>query len=407
MKKIIYFDNNATTKTCNESTKIMTQWIQSCSNPSGSNYLANASKTLIEKGNALIDDINSLKKQYYIVFTSGASESNCTLIHMVVDAWARNVKTIPHIISSSLEHKSILECLMCLHEDGKIELTLINPNIYGVIDPTAVEESIQKNTALITIMFANNEIGSINPIKRIGEIAHKNNIPFHTDAVQVYGKVKINIPDFNIDALSMSFHKLYGPQGVGLLIIKKKFVEGYGLKGTIAGTQQFGLRGGTENIPGIAGAVSALVKNFEKRQEKNKQLAILREFLIEKLSKKIRLDEYKDVLEGKKSTGKAICILGPKDTKSVLPSTVLLSILDYDKDFCNVKFKKLLEDNNVIVSIGSACNTKSAKASHVLDAIKAPPIIKRGVLRISFGDENTLAELKTFINIFLKCIKES
>lgn len=409
-QKFIYLDNNATTRTCDEATKVMTDWIQSCSNPSGSSWLSKASKMLIDKSQSLVNNMCDLKDQYYVLFTSGASESNCTVLHMVVDAWYRNVNTTPHIITSSIEHKSILECLKNLSDSDRIELTLIEPNMYGIIDPAQVENAIKKNTAIVTIMFANNELGSINCVRKIGEIAHKHQVPFHTDAVQIFGKIKLNIPAFNIDALSMSFHKLYGPPGVGMLIISKKFVEGYGLKCQIAGSQQFGLRGGTENIPGIAGATAAMIQNFKSRKQKNDKLQQMRTLLIDLLTKHIKIVPFSEFYDNDthdiKRTGKAICILGPpKDQKnSYLPSTVLMSVIDYDKPFCNVKFKKSLESQGVIVSIGSACNTSSKNASHVIESIKAPPIVKRGVLRVSFGDLNTTADVREFVRIFTKSI---
>lgn len=412
-RNFIYLDNNATTRTCDEATKVMTDWIQSCSNPSGSSWLSNASRLLIEKSRRFVAELCGLKKNYYVLFTSGASESNCTILHMVVDAWYRNVGTTPHIVTSSIEHKSVLECLRSLANTRRVELTTVAPNMYGVIDPEQVEMAIQENTALVSIMFANNELGSINHVRRIGDIAHKRNIPFHTDAVQIFGKLKIDIPAFNIDALSMSFHKLYGPHGVGLLILRKSFVDGYGLQGQIAGTQQHGLRGGTENIPGIAGAVVALSRNFNKRKTKNARLAAMRELLIQLLSKRLPVVPYSDfygVGDDKKwdAHGRALCILGPpaEQKNSYLPSTLLMSVIDYDQPFCNVKLKTALEAEGVIVSIGSACNTASSKASHVIEAIKAPSIVRRGVLRVSLGDFNTPAEIREFARIFLKSVSE-
>lgn len=415
MQKFIYLDNNATTRTCDEATKVMTDWIQSCSNPSGSSWLSKASKMLIDKSQKYVNNLCSLKDKYYVLFTSGASESNCTVVQMVIEAWYRNVGSVPHIITSAVEHKSVLDCLKHMQESGRIELTVIEPDMYGIIDPQQVDDAIKKNTALVTIMFANNELGAINCVRKIGEAAHKHNVPFHTDAVQIFGKVQLDIPRFNIDALSMSFHKLYGPPGVGMLIISKAFVDGYGLKSQISGSQQHGLRGGTENIPGIAGATAAMVQNFKNRTVKNQHLMRLRNLLLDTLSRKIPIVPFSEFYDtgnlyetrgGKPHKGKAICILGPpKDQKnSYLPSTVLISCIDYDKPFCNVKFKKLLESQGVIVSIGSACNTSSKHASHVIQSIKAPPIVKRGILRVSFGDLNTTADVKNFALIFIKSI---
>jgi len=438
---ITYLDNNATTKTCDEAKQVMADWIQSCSNASGSSFLSQASQLLINKAISYVNTLCKLKNEYMVIFTSGASESNCSIIHMTVDAWHHNVGTVPHIVTTSIEHKSILECLDTLVEQNRIEVTLIDPNMYGVTDPEAIEKALRGNTALVTVMFANNEIGSINPVKKIAEIVHKRNIPFHTDAVQIFGKLKLDIPGMNIDALSMSFHKLYGPPGVGMLIIRKSFVEGYKLRAQIAGTQQNGLRGGTENVPAIAGAIAAMKWNFNNRNSKNKRLRTLRDLTIKLLEKNLNRVDYnkfydmdkddddtddsdeilvkKDIdnirsqskgKDGKKTTsksGKEFVVLGPPQNKvdSYLPSTLLISIIDNEKPFCNVKFKNELEKNKIIVSIGSACNTKSTKASHVLEAIRAPAIVKRGVLRISFSDYNTTDDIKKFINVFFATLK--
>jgi cysteine desulfurase len=405
---MIYLDNNATTKVCDEAKNAMTSWIQSCSNPSGASKISQAGQILIDKFKQQICNVcNITDKKYEIIITSGATESNCSLIRMTIDAWYRMYPDKkPHIITSTIEHKSIMECLQQLEDiDKKIDVTYVGPNIYGIIDPAVVESSIQPNTILITIMFANNELGSINPISKISQVAHKHNIPFHSDVVQLFGKIPINMPKFGIDALSMSFHKLYGPQGIGLLIICKKFVEGYKLKGIINGTQQNGLRGGTESVNNIAGAAAALSCNFTNRDRKNKHLMDLRQHLIDGLKKIAPIIDYSDAISSmvnKKEPIKFTILGHPKD---VLPNTVLLGVLRYDKEFCNVKLKNVLEkDYGIIVSIGSACNTTSKKASHIMDAIKATPLVKRGVIRISMADNTSQDEINKFISAMKKII---
>jgi cysteine desulfurase len=432
----IYLDNNATTRVCDEARTLMTDWIQSCSNISSSNKLGLAGRDLVDRVRREVAKLCHLGDAYHVLFTSGASESNCTIVHMVVDAWHRNVGGRPHIVTSAIEHKSILACLDQLHEAKRADFTLVEPDMYGTIAPEDVDRAIRKNTALVTVMFANNEIGSINQVRRIGEIAHRHQVPFHTDAVQIFGKLAIDIPRFNIDALSMSFHKLYGPPGVGMLIIRKSFVNGYKLQGQIAGSQQSGLRGGTENLPGIAGATAALISNFRKRAEKNTRFTRLRDIILGLITVKnpwgyvlprLDYDEFYDSGTPTKKTtkaplhmvhrgvpqpgvdmerrGRALCILGPKEKNCYLPNTMLMSVVDYDKEFCNVRFKKRLESEGVIVSIGSACNTASKNASHVLTALRAPPIIKRGILRVSLGDFNTETDARNFARIFLEAVQ--
>lgn len=398
----IYLDNNSTTIPCAYSKTLLNDWYNKCSNASANNVSGQAGSKLIEEVKKYVNRICSLNDEYYVIFTSGASESNCMIIRMVIDAWHKQIETIPNIVTSAIEHKSIIECLKQLEGEGRISITWVYPNLYGVINPIDVEKAIKNNTALVTIMFANNEIGSINPIKKIGEIAHNKNVPFHTDAVQMFGKLHINIPAFNIDALSMSFHKLYGPKGSGMLIINKKFVEDGKLCGLIAGTQQDSLRGGTENIPYIAASVGAMHQNFTDRQKKNEHLKKLKDLFLELIGKKYPIINYAKFKRTGK--GKAFCIFGPDDKNGCLMNTLLLSVIDYDKQFCNVKFKKELEENGIIVSIGSACNTKSKNASHVIMSLKAPPIVRRGILRISFGDSNTEQEINKVAKIFLDII---
>ena len=264
-----------------------------------------------------------------------------------------------------------------------------------------IESKIKNNTALISIMHANNELGTINDVKRIGQIAHSRNIPFHTDAVQTFGKYKPNMKKNNIDALSMSFHKLYGPMGVGMIIINNEFIQGYGLCSIISGSQQYSLRGGTENVPGIAGSLAALIDNFKNRKKKNQKLLTLKKHICDTLGGSIPFGEYKTYFS-KPPKRNEFVILGAKKS---LPNTLLLSFAkNIGPPFCNSKLKKFLNQNNIIVSIGSACSTRSTKASHVLEAIKAPAVIKRGVIRISLSDKSTKKEINTFCKYLIRGI---
>lgn len=417
----IYLDNNGTTKASPGCKKAVLDWIRCQSNPSGSTFIGQASKNLIDKTEEWIRKEFDLKG-YKILFTSGASESNCSFIKSITDSWLKAFPNqIPHIISSSIEHKSIIECLNQLVSLKRAEVTFVDPNKYGIIDPQSIEAELKPNTALVTVIYANNETGSLNPVSKIAQITHAKNIPFHTDAVQIFGKIPLQIKKLGIDALSMSFHKLYGPMGLGLLIIKDDLIKGYKLESQICGSQQNGLRGGTEPVPLIAGAAAALVDNFKDRKAKNLKVLKLRELLISLLKKDFNVIGYADYLQEKKHNKpnletttpkkfdkciKQIVIIGPpqEHKQLYLPSTILMSIVDHGKRICNVKLKKLLESKNVIVSIGSACNTASPKASHVLTALGAPPEIKQGVLRVSLGDYNTVEDVKKFIQIFKDCL---
>ncbi len=426
--KYIYFDNNGTTLLCNQAEKVMIKWLK-CYNASSDFSVASDARKLLKYAQDAIHKHCETggPDKYVVLFTSGGTESNCTVIRMIIEAYHHNIiplaqgEIIPHLVTSSIEHHSILSCLHDLEENKRVEVTYVKPTIHGVITPNSVKEAIKENTCLVTIMYANNEIGTVNHIPEIAKITHeasnrlkqvmgfKFTIPFHTDAVQLFGKHRIKMKgdgkSNDIDALSMSFHKLYGPKGVGLLIIKKSLVDGFGINGIMSGSQQHGLRGGTENIAGIAGSIEALKHTFKNRTDKNKHLLKLKKLLIELLGKKYKFADYADYVDQSKDKDREpieLVLLGPPiHEKKVLPNTILLSIVkNKGKPFCNVKFKKKLNRAGVAVSIGSACLTGDKNSSHVIQSINAPDIIKQGVIRISLGDNNTETEIRKFVKIF-------
>jgi cysteine desulfurase len=265
-------------------------------------------------------------------------------------------------------------------------------------------------------MFANNEIGTINDIKMIGEIAQKYNIPFHTDAVQIFGKYKINLPANNIHVLSASFHKLYGPQGVGLLIIHKDLISGYDLKPIIHGTQFSGMRGGTENVPGIAGSIEGMTFCFDQREKKNEKMQELKNFIIDHLRKKYKEGNIYNYINSRSENVLSLnnfeyVLLG--DQKKCLPNTLSIAfcknidnpgIPKSAEKFCNVNLKKWLADEGIYLSISSACLTDSKKASHVLEAIDANPTIKCGMIRISMSDYTTKKNITDFLKVLDKLV---
>ena len=410
-KPIIYFDANATTLICDKSRKEMDHWAK-CYNASSDSRIAKPVKQLIEDASdTILKHCKVNSSTHTVIFTSGATESNCFIIKACARAYRKKLiergsELRPHVIISALEHHSIMECVKDLLIDSYIEVSYVTPTIYGNILPSDVEKEIKPNTCLISIMYANNEIPVINNIREIGRIAHEKRIPMHSDCVQIFGKYQINMKADNIDALSASAHKFYGPKGVGLLIISNALIEGYAITAEISGSQQHSLRGGTENVPGIAAMLAALQHTFVKRHDKNVKLFALRNRLLESLAKIYEFDPYDKYLHGD-VTEEEPCIklvsLGPPSDKTnfILPNTILLAICKAEgRPFCNVKLKKYLDDNNIIVSIGSACLTSNEHASHVLTSIGAPPIIKRGVIRISFSDYNTVGEIDAFISAF-------
>jgi len=407
-KPIIYFDANATTLICDKARKVMNEWAV-CYNASSDSKIAKPVKQLIETAsNAILTHCKVDASTHTAIFTSGATESNCFIIKACVRSYKKKLvergsDLKPHVIISALEHHSIIECIKDLLIDGCIDVSYITPTIYGNVLPQDVEKEIKSNTCLISIMYANNEIPVINNIREIGKIAHERRIPMHSDCVQIFGKYKINMKDDNIDALSASAHKFYGPKGVGLLILSNALIEGYNITAEISGSQQHSLRGGTENVPGIASMLTALKHTFIKRQEKNAKLFALRNRLLKLLGEIYPFETYENMLNKQKTDERIVFVsLGPPSDKTnfILPNTILLAICKSEgKPFCNVVLKKYLDNCNVIVSIGSACLTSSDKASHVLTSIGASPVVKRGVIRISFNDNNTMSELDSFASL--------
>lgn len=404
----IYLDYNATSPLCKEVAKEMNKWFGVCSNPSSMSKSGQLAKKMIQETKKYILRLCKGQGEYLVVFTSGASESNCMVIKSTIESYRRIVgsRHKPHIITTAVEHKSILKCCSMLTDNNIAEFTYIKPNINGRINPADIKKAIKKNTCLISVMYVNNETGVISPISEIGKIAKKNGIPFHTDAVQAMGKCSININKNNIAALSASCHKFCGPPGLGLLIISKRFIKAYDLKGQIAGTQQYGLRGGTENVPAIAGVIPALKKKYNNRVKKNKKLLHLKLHLFAKLKQMgailLTLNQYKSISKIKipKKIKYWIIILGACEktmTKGIMPNTILLSIVK--PKICNVKFRKYLMKNKIVVSIGSACNTESKKASHVLYAMdpKMSNEVKSGVIRVSMGDKTTVKDINMFV----------
>jgi cysteine desulfurase len=413
--KFIYFDNNSTTLICNPAKEEFIKTLD-CYNPSSDSKVSKpAKKILQDSADYILSHCSVSSATHTCIFTSGGSESNCLIIKSCVKAYRKKLNEKgsllkPHIITSKLEHHSIIECLNDLETNNDVEVTYVEPNIMGIILVKDVELAIKPNTCLITIMYANNEIPAINNIKEIGALAYKNRIPLHSDCVQIFGKYKINLMENNINSITASAHKFYGPKGVGILIIDNNVIEGYGLTAEISGSQQHRLRGGTENVPGIAATLAALKYTFINRKIKNQKLYELRELFLNKIKEHFKMADFRTYIDDTynlKHEPLELISLGPTDKfkNCILPNTCLLAVAkNKGKPFCNVELKNILDSKNCIVSIGSACLTKSDKASHVLTSIGAPSVIKRGVIRISFGDSNTKEELYYFIEVLKSAI---
>lgn len=416
---MIYLDNNATTIMPNRVVQKVMEWMNK-GNPSADyrtarecnkmmksfrDFIANHCGFISYEEDAKYSQ-NEMKRVYQITITSCASESNNTIIRSAVEAYGYHTGYIPHVITSAIEHKSLLDCVKHLAITRKIELTFVQPNKMGFIEPEKISSAIRPNTCLISIMSANNETGAINNIKKIGEIAHKNKVPFHTDCVQTFGKFAINPVADNVDAFSVSFHKLHGPPGIGILVIKRQLIEGYHMLPEICGSQNCGFRGGTENIPGIAGAFEGTKYTWEGRQAKNSRMLALKKSIVRGLSEKAPCQTYTEYLMSP-SRAPVFMVFLSLTTKDYLPNTLLLSIVKPNAPYvCNVSVKKRLEKMGIITSIGSACNTSSDKASHVLTAMGVDALIKKGALRITIGDETTGQQCAFFVNAMLDILEE-
>lgn len=371
MDKIIYVDNAATTAVSNKVLEAMIPYYkEKYGNPSSIYSLGRGAKKAIEQARETVAKcINANPNE--IFFTSGGSEADNWAIKSIAFEQAKKGKK--HIITSSIEHHAVLHCVESLEKQG-FKVTCIKVNEKGMVNPKDIEEAINENTALVSIMYANNEIGTIQPIKEIGEICRKRGVPFHTDAVQAIGNLHVDVVNQNIDMMSISAHKFHGPKGVGALYVKKgmrikNFIDG--------GAQERGLRAGTENVAGIVGLSVAMKEACDNIDKKSAKLKKMRDRLIESITK-IKRTRINGDLENR------------------LPGNVNISFEGIEGEGLLL----LLDMKGICASSGSACTSGSLDPSHVLLAIGLPHEIAHGSLRISLGENNTDEE----IDYIIECI---
>lgn len=371
----VYFDNSATTRIDEEVLREMMPFFkENYGNASSIYKLGRTSKKAIEESREKIAKaINANPEDIY--FTAGGSESDNTIIKGIAHF---NKNKGNHIVTSRIEHPAVLETCKQLEQEG-FEVTYINVNNNGIIDLEELKKSITENTILISIMFANNEIGTIQPIKEIGEIARKHKIVFHTDAVQAIGSVPIDVKKLNIDSLSMSAHKFYGPKGIGALYVK----NGIKFRKLIAGGhQEKDKRAGTENVAGIVGMGKAIEIATNNIAGHNEKIQKLRDYYI---------SEIKEKIPNIKING---------DLEKRLPGNANIS-------FESIKGDSLLFNldlKGICVSSGSACSSGSIDPSHVLKAIKTPENFLNNSLRISIGKYNTKEEVDYLIKNLIEVV---
>lgn len=372
----VYLDHAATTAVRKEVLdEMLPCFSQNYGNPSSIYEIAREAKKLVDNArNQVANAINATPKEIY--FTAGGSESDNWAIKGIAESYKDKGN---HIITSSIEHHAVLHTCEYLEKNG-YEVTYLPVDEDGKVSIKDLEAAIKPTTILITIMFANNEIGTLQPVKEIGEIAKKHNIIFHTDAVQALGHVKIDVKEMNIDMLSLSAHKLYGPKGIGALYIRK----GIKLKSYIhGGAQERGIRAGTENVAGIVGLGKAVELAVNEMEQENKRLIALRDKIIDGILNNIpytRLNGHRtDRLPGNANIS----------FEFIEGESILL----------------LLDMEGFYASSGSACTSGSLDPSHVLLAIGLPHEKAHGSLRMTLGLENTEDDVNALLQVLPKIVK--
>ena len=363
MKTSIYLDNAATTKTAQEVVDAMLPYFtENYGNPSSIYDLGTKSKEAITKGREQIAEVLGAKSEE--IYFTGGSEADNWALKATFEAYKNKGN---HIITTKIEHHAILHTCEYLEKRGA-KITYLDVDENGVVDLDQLQKAITPETILISVMFANNEIGTIQPIKEIGMIAKEHNILFHTDAVQAFGQVPINVDELNIDMLSSSGHKINGPKGIGFLYIRKgvkirSFVHG--------GAQERKRRAGTENVPGIVGYGVAALRAADSMEERTKKEIELRDYFIGRI-----LNEIPYVrLNG--------------DPKRRLPNNINVSFQFVEGESLLI----MLDMKGIAASSGSACTSGSLDPSHVLLAIGLPHEIAHGSLRMTISDETTKEDL--------------
>lgn len=377
MEKIIYLDNAATTRTAPEVVDAMLPYFtEKYGNPSSVYGFAAENKEVISRQRRVIAEVLGAKENE-IYFTAGGTESDNWALTATAEAYASKGK---HIITSRIEHHAILHTCEYLEKRG-YEVTYLDVDENGLVDPKKVEEALRPDTILISIMTANNEIGTIQPIREIGEIARAHGVLFHTDAVQAFAQIPINVEECHIDMLSASGHKLNGPKGIGFLYIRKgakirSFIHG--------GAQERKRRAGTENVPGIVGlgkAVELAASTMEERAERETKL---RDYTIARIEKEI-----------------PYCRLNGDRVKR-LPNNINFSFRFIEGESMLIK----LDLKGICASSGSACTSGSLDPSHVLLAIGLPHEIAHGSLRMTLGADTTKEDLDYTVDCLKQIVEE-
>lgn len=374
----IYADNAATTRISKNALEVMNKTAENCyGNPSSVHSHGQMASSMLYKARTVIGTLIGANLPEEIVFTSGGSESNTQAIMTGASYGEKYGKT--KIISSSFEHHSVLNALDSLKRRG-FEIVLIDPDKNGIVTPESLEKVIDENTALVSIMTANNEIGTLQPVNALAKISHSKSALFHTDAVQAIGHVPFSAKEFNVDLMSASAHKFHGPRGVGLLYVKAGIQPTQVIYG---GHQENNNRPGTENLPAIAAMAAALKDSILNMQKNSEYVGSLRKRLTEQL-----LSIPKTLLNG--------------DPDKRVPGIMNFVFEGIEGEALLL----MLDSRDISVSSGSACTAGSLDPSHVLKAIGLPNDLTHGSVRISLSEENTEEEVDEIAKAVIECVSK-
>jgi cysteine desulfurase len=437
--KILNFDANATTAMSREAIAAMVRWCNR-GNASAEYASAREARRMLDAFRREIADECGFDLEgpdaYAVIFTSGASESNAAIVTGAVRAYAAKTNRLPHVVTSAAEHRSLLLCCRRLAAERLCQLTELpvgqaGPGL-GAVAPADLAAALRPNTCLVSVMAANNETGVLNDVRALAAAAHRAGVPFHTDAAQLFGKAAVRPRALGADAFSASFHKLHGPPGVGLLVVRRAFLEGYGLPPLVAGTQNGGQRGGTENVPGLAAAFIAFRETMADRAAKTARVRRHRDALKAAVAARlpcfpldahpaadpVSLDggitpppprRHEGTAEGRRALAASdaqgtpvVFWLAPPDERRVLPNTLLLAVRR--PGFCNRAARAALERRGVIVSLGAACSAADPAPSGTVAAMGVHEALRGGVLRVSLCDSTTAEEVEAFVERFVAVV---
>ena len=376
-KRLIYLDNAATTRTAPEVVEAMLPYFSELyGNPSSVYEFSQKSREAVTKARETIaKSLGARTEEIY--FTAGGSESDNWALKAAAEAYQGKGN---HIITTKIEHHAVLHTGQWLEKQG-CEVTYLDVDENGTVKLEELKKAVRPTTILISIMFANNEIGTIQPVKEIGEIAREHGILFHTDAVQAFGQLPINVDELNIDMLSSSAHKLNGPKGIGFLYIRKGVKIRSFLHG---GAQERKRRAGTENVPGIVGYGAAVERAMRTMEERTAKERVLRDYLIDRILREVpytRLNGHR---------------------QNRLPNNANFSFQFIEGESLLI----MLDMEGICGSSGSACTSGSLDPSHVLLAIGLPHEIAHGSLRLTLSDETTEEELDHVVDAVKKIVEK-